>query len=35
MTDEARQAFLARTEAVIRLRVAVFTDENYDVFVMW
>jgi hypothetical protein len=35
MTPESRDAFLARTEAVVRLRVAVFTDENYDVFVMW
>ena len=30
-----RAAFLARTQLLGRLRNASFTDENYDVFVLW
>jgi hypothetical protein len=35
VSPEARTAFLARTEFLGRLRSASFTDENYDVFVLW
>jgi hypothetical protein len=34
MTPAARDAFLAQTEFRGRMRNAVFTDENYDVFVL-
>jgi hypothetical protein len=35
VSPEARTAFLARTQFLGRLRSAAFTDENYDVFVLW
>jgi hypothetical protein len=35
MTAADRTEFLARTQLLGRLREASFTDENYDVFVLW
>ena len=35
MSAADREEFLARTEFLGRLRDATFTDENYDVFVLW
>jgi len=34
MTSEAREAFRSQTELLGRLRDAIFTNENYDVFVL-
>jgi hypothetical protein len=35
VTPAERTEFLARTELLAKLRAASFTDENYDVFVLW
>jgi hypothetical protein len=35
VTPAERTEFLARTELLGKLRAASFTDENYDVFVLW
>jgi hypothetical protein len=35
VSASARSEFVARTQFLGRLRAASFTDENYDVFVLW
>ena len=35
VSSGARAEFQARTQFLGRLRAASFTDENYDVFVLW